>query len=142
MPDLDRVAGNLRAELPQQELRESSGGHARSGLASRGTLEDIASIVKIEFLRARQIGVTGTGSQKFSFVVRRVGGSFDWQYLFPVSPVAVFDAQGDGCADGLSVAHAGKYICAIFFDFLPAATPVAELPAVQFVIDEAQIHRH
>jgi hypothetical protein len=61
------------------------------------------------------------------------------EYFFPVGPVAIFNAQGDGSADGFAVAHAGKDFAAVSFDFLAAAATVAKLAAVEFVIDEIDV---
>ena len=69
-----------------------------------------------------------------------IGGILNGQSFLPVSPVAILDAEGDGCAYGLAVADAGKDIGAVFFDFLAATATVAELTAVQFVIDEIEVH--
>ena len=68
-------------------------------------------------------------------------GGFDGEDFFPISPVAVFDAQGDGGADGFSVAHAGKNLGAVLLDFLAAAAAVAELAAVQLLIDKLDVDR-
>ncbi len=66
-------------------------------------------------------------------------GVFYGEILLPVGPIAIFDTHGDGCADGLSVMDASENIGAIFFDFLAAAAAVAELAAVQLVIDEGDV---
>src|SRR5258708_39289130 len=54
--------------------------------------------------------------------------------------MAIFDSQRDRRADGLSVAHSGENVRAVLFDFLPPAASVAQLTAMQFVIDELQIN--
>ena len=60
--------------------------------------------------------------------------------LFPIRPVAILDSQGNRSADGFSVAHAGKNLRLVFLDFLSPPAAVAELPAVQLVIDELHIN--
>jgi hypothetical protein len=59
------MAGDFGAELPKQQLGERTGSYARSGFASGGALEDIAGVVKIEFLRAGEVGVAGARSDEF-----------------------------------------------------------------------------
>ncbi len=72
----------------------------------------------------------------------RAGHILDGHGLFPVGPVAIFDAQGDRSADRLAVADAGQRFDAVFFDLLAAAAPVAELPPVQLPLQEIKIDRH
>ena len=138
---LHGVAGDLCAELAQQQFCKGPGCDTGCGFASRGALQNVARIMKIEFLGAREIGVARSRRKKFSLVTRGFSRCFDGQNVLPVRPIAVFNAQGDGRADGLAVAHARENIGAILFDFLPAAASVAELAAVKFVIDEVQIDR-
>jgi hypothetical protein len=71
----------------------------------------------------------------------KIGGIFNGESFFPIGPVAVFDPKRHGSTDGLAVAHSGEDIGAVFFDFLPAAATVAELAAMELVIDEIEVHR-
>lgn len=64
------------------------------------------------------------------------------QGLLPIFPVAVFDANRNGRADGLSVAYAGEKFSLILFDFLPSAAAVSELPPVHLAIHKFQIDRN
>ncbi len=140
MADLNRVAGDFRAELAEQQLCERSGSYAGGRFASRSALEDVARVVKIKFLRAGEVGVARARGRKLLIVAGEVWRVLDGKGFLPIGPVAVFDAQRDGRADGFAVAHAGKDFGAVFLDFLAAAAAVAELAAVQFVIDEVEVH--
>jgi hypothetical protein len=141
MANLNYVAGNVRTEFLQQNLGESAGRYARGGFASGSTLQYISRIMEIEFLRTREIGVArARGGELARRCFGRIG-CFHRQNLFPIGPVAIFDAQRNGRADGLSVTHSGKNVGAVFLDLLPAAAAVAKLAAVEFVIDEFQVHR-
>ena len=62
MADGNRVAQHVDAEFAQQQFRERSGGHARGRFARGSALQNVARIVKIEFLRAGQVGVPGRGA--------------------------------------------------------------------------------
>src|SRR5712692_1966029 len=139
--DLNRVAGDFCAELPEQQLCQRSGSYAGGGFAGGSTLEDVTGVVKIKFLRAGEVGMTRARSHELLVVAGEVWGVLDGEGFLPIGPVAVFDAQRDGRADGFAVAHAGKDFGAVFLDFLTAAAAVAELAAVQFVIDEIEIDR-
>src|SRR5713226_1058282 len=138
--DLNRVAGDFGAELAEQQLCERSGSYAGGRFASRSALEDVARVVKIKFLRAGEVGVARARGHQLLIVAGEVWGVLDGKGFLPIGPVAVFDAQRDGRADGFAVAHAGKDFGAVFLDFLAAAAAVAELAAVQFVIDEVEVH--
>ncbi len=104
----DGVAQHLDAEFPEQAFGNSAGRHSRGGFAGGGALEHVARIVKIEFLRAGQIGVARARRREAALRVFRAFAIFDRQRLFPVLPVAIFQAHRDGRADGLAVAHAGE----------------------------------
>ena len=60
MADLDGVAGDFGAQGSQQDLGERACGNAGRGFAGGGTLENVAGVVKIKFLRTGEIGVAGT----------------------------------------------------------------------------------
>src|SRR5580692_10124726 len=63
------------------------------------------------------------------------------QSLLPVFPVAIFDAYGDRRTNCLSVTHPRQYVRRILFNTLATAAPVAQLPPVQFTLNEFGIHR-
>ena len=63
MADGNRVAQNDRAKLLQKKLGECSCGNTRRCLARRCSLEHIASIVEIKFLRSGEVRVPWTGSR-------------------------------------------------------------------------------
>ena len=52
----------------------------------------------------------------------------------------VLDAESNGRANRLPVAHAGEHVRAVLFNFLAPAAAVSQLPPLQLVIDELQIH--
>jgi hypothetical protein len=95
-----------------------------------------------KFSRTGKIGVTGTRRDEFFFLrgELRFRGVFHGQEFFPVGPIAIFNAHSDGRANGLPVTHAGENVGAVFFYFLAAAASVAELAAVQFVIDNIDVN--
>src|SRR5229473_1725933 len=139
--DLHRVAGDSRAEPAKQQLGKGGGGDASGGFASGSSFEDVTGVVKVEFLRAGEVRVTGTRGNEFFVVVCEIRRVFDGQRFLPIGPVAVIDAQRYGSADGLAVAYAGEDVGAVLFDFLAAAAAVAELAAMEFVVDEVQVDR-
>jgi hypothetical protein len=97
--------------------------------------------VKIKFLRACQIGVAGTRGHKLFVVADEIRGVFNGKSFLPIGPVAIFDAQGNGGSDGFAVTHAGEDFGAIFLDLLASTAAVAELSAVEFMIDEIDVNR-
>ena len=70
-----------------------------------------------------------------------IRGVLDGKSFLPIGPVAIFDAQGNRGSDGFTVTHAGEDFCAVFLDLLASTAAVAELAAVQFVIDEIDVDR-
>ncbi len=135
------MAGDFGAELAEQQLGKRGGGYARGGFTSRGALEDVAGIVKVKFLRTGEVGVTRARCHElfcWCIIFRRV---FHWKNFLPVGPIAVFDAQRNGSADGLAVAYSGEDVGAVLFDFLAAAAAVAELAAMELVVDEVDVDR-
>src|SRR5215467_3986795 len=70
---------------------------------------------------------------------RIIFGGFNGQDFFPVRPIPVLDAQGDGGANGFAVTYAGENLRVVFFDFLAAAASVAQLTAMQLVVDKLHI---
>src|SRR4029077_13771452 len=136
-----RVAGDFGAEFAEQQLGKGSSSDAGGGFAPGSALQDVARVVKIKFLRAGEVRVTGTRGKEF-FCGRIIyRGVFHRKDFFPVGPVAVFDPECDGSADGLAVATPGEDVGSVLFDFLTAAAAVAELAAAEFVVDEVQVDR-
>src|SRR6266446_1312591 len=139
MADLHSVAGDFRAELAQQQLSKSSGGYARGGFAGGSSFEDVPGVVEVKFLRTGEVRVAGAWCDEFLVLASQIRGVFHGQRFLPIGPVAIFDAQRHGSADGLAVAYAGEDVGAVFFDFLATAAAVAELAAMEFVVDEVQV---
>ena len=128
----DRVAQDFDAELAEKRLGQRAGRDARGCFARRSAFENVARIVKIEFLRAGKIGVAGARRGQAALRVLGAVAIFDRQRLLPIFPVAILDAQRDGRADRLAVAHAGEDIRLVLLDSLAAAAAVSQLAAVQF----------
>src|SRR5208282_5062775 len=137
---LNRVAGNFRAEFPQQHFCESARRHARRRFPRRSPLQDVSRIMKIEFLRAGQVRMAGPWRYQLSRSRFRRVRSFHRQNLLPIGPVAILDANSYRRANRLPVPHAREHLRAVFLDLLPPAAPVSQLPPVQLVIDEVQVH--
>ena len=83
--------------------------------------------------------MAGTRGDKFLVMAGEIWGVLNGKSFFPVGPIAVFNSQGNGSTNRFAVAHAGENFGAVFLDFLAAAATVAELAAMEFVIDEINI---
>src|SRR5215467_5969592 len=59
MAHLRGMAGDFNGKGAKQLLGERAGSHPRCGFPRRGSLEDEAGIVKVEFLRAGQVRMAG-----------------------------------------------------------------------------------
>jgi hypothetical protein len=55
----DYVAGDLNAQLSQQQLGKPARGHARRRFARRSSLQHVARVRKVVLQCARQVGVPG-----------------------------------------------------------------------------------
>jgi hypothetical protein len=98
--------------------------------------------MEVEFHRASQVCMAWTrGSQGAASIVL-VRNVLNRKSFLPIGPIPVFDAQSDRRADGLPMANPGKGLDAILFDLLSAASPVAELPAMQLALNEFKINGH
>ena len=85
--------------------------------------------------------MTGARGHELLVMVCDIRRVLDGESFLPVGPVAVFDAQRHGSADGFAVANPGEDVRAVLFDFLAAAASVAELAAMELVIDEVYVDR-
>jgi hypothetical protein len=141
MPDLHRMARNFRPQRPQEQFRKRACSHPRRRFPCRSSFQHIPGIVKIKFLRTRQIRMTRSRCGQLFLLALQPFGIFDRQDFFPVRPIAILDAQCDGRANGLPVPYARKNLGAIFLNLLPPAAPVTQLPPVQLVVDELHINR-
>ena len=133
------VACNLDAELADHELGESSGGYAGRGLTRRSAFQHVARIGEVVFKRAGKVCVTGPG-RSHRAMLRGIAG-FYRQFLLPVFPIAIDELDGDGRANGPSVAHTGEHMRLIGFDLHAAAAAVALLPAPQLAVHKFKIDR-
>jgi hypothetical protein len=96
--------------------------------------------VKIEFLRAGEVGMTGPWRYELLVFPGKIRGILDGEGFFPIGPVAIFDAQRHWSANGLTVAHPREDVGAVFFDFLAAAAAVTELASMEFVVYEVNVN--
>src|SRR5581483_11006310 len=71
-------------------------------------------------------------------MLRRIT-STNRQYLFPVLPIAVFDAQRDRRSDRFSMSHTRDEMCRIALDAHPSAAAIALLAPPEFVVHEPLI---
>jgi len=90
--DLRGVAGDFCAELAKEQFGKRGSGYAGGSFASGGALENVAGVVKIEFLRAGKVGVAGARRDELLVFPGKIGGIFNGESFFPIGPVAVFDA--------------------------------------------------
>ncbi len=139
MADLNSVASDFCAEGAEELLGERSCRDASGSFTGRSAFEDVTGIVKIKLLRTGQVGVSGTRREQFFCGGIVLGIGFDGEDFSPVGPIAIFDTECDRRADGLSMADTGKNVGAVLFDFLAAATTVAELTAVEFAVNEVEV---
>ena len=132
----------MQSNWRKKQLGDRPGRHARRGLPRRGALQNESRVVEVEFHRAGEVRVARArrGQRAASIVLRRK--ILDREGFLPVGPIAVFNAQCDRRADGLTMANPGQGFDAILLDFLSAASPVAELPAMQLPLNEFEIYRH
>src|SRR2546426_6152563 len=66
--------------------------------------------------------------------------SVDGKRLLPIFPIAVFELNGDGGADGHAMTHAGKDVGGVALDFHATATAVSLLAAPEFAVEEGLVH--
>src|SRR5947209_7722416 len=64
------------------------------------------------------------------------------KYFLPVFPVAIFEKNGNGGANGLSMAHSRDKMRGVFFDLHPAAAAKSLLPSPKLAINELLIDIH
>ena len=84
----------LRTWMPkfaQEQFRQRAGGDARGGFARGSAFQNVASIVKIEFLRAGQISVSGPRRGEAALRVLCAVAVLDRKRFLPIFPVAILD---------------------------------------------------
>ncbi len=131
------MAENFDAEFLQEEFGDGAQGYAGGGFAGGGALEDVAGFGEVVFQGSGEIGVAGAGRGDafvFGGVALRDGKRF-----LPVFPVAIFELNGDGRADGLALADAGENVGGVALDFHAAAAAVALLAAPEFAVEKGLI---
>ena len=139
MPHLNRVTRDLRAEFAQKQFCKGARRHACRGFAGGGSLQNIARIVVVEFLRPRKIGMAGARCHELAHA-RIFFRGLHRQHLLPIDPVAIFNPQGNGRPNSLPVANSGKHIGSVLFDLLPPAASITKLAAAQLVIDKLHVN--
>ena len=137
LADADDVAGNLDAQLPEQQLGEGSRGDAGGAFAGAGALEHVAGILEVVLEGTGEIGVAGP-RRGDGLVLGRIA-FFDRQNLGPVLPVVVGQRHGDGRADGLAVANAAEDVRRVALDAHTAAAAIALLAAPQLAVHKLKI---
>ena len=142
LADGDHMAQHFAFKLAEQQLGNRARCHARGGFPRRRALQDVPRIMEIEFHGAGQVRVARARRGQTALGAFGVRKLFNGERLFPVGPVAILDAQGDGRADGLPVPHAGQEFDAVLFDFLAPAAAIAQLPPVQFPLHEFKVNGH
>src|SRR5262249_47721226 len=139
VPNLHRVTGDFGSERPQKQLCKCASSNASCRFSRRSTLQNVTRIMKIELLRTGKVCMSGAWRDEFLLLAFKPFGIFHGQSLFPVGPVAIFDAKRDRRANRLAMSYAGENLRAVPLDLLAAPAPVAQLPAVQLVIDEIDV---
>ena len=135
---------HLDVERGEQLTCERADGHARSGLAGTGALEDVAHVRAVVLQRPCQIGVPGTwpryrGATRTRGVSRRV--RTDVHRLLPVLPVAIADEHRDRAAERDTLADAAKDLRRVGLDLHAPAAAIAQLSAPQVVCEQVLIDR-
>ena len=128
---------NLDAEFAQEKFGDRADGDAGGRFAGGGALEHVAGFGEVVLQGSGEVGVAGAGRGD-AFVFRGIALA-DGQGFLPVFPVAVFELDGDGRADGHSLAHAGKNVGGVALDLHAAAAAVALLAAPEFAVDESLV---
>src|SRR4029077_17537808 len=125
------------SERAQELFRDCADGDAGSGLARRGTFQDVAGFGKIVFESACEIGVAraGRGDRLMFGRIAFAGG----ERFLPVLPVTILELDRDRRADGDAVAHTREDMGGVGFDLHAAAASVALLAAPEFAIEERLI---
>ena len=102
------VAEHLDAEFPQQALCHRACRHPRRCFAGGGPLQHVTRIMKIEFLRTREIGVAGAGRSQVALGIVGAIAILDRQSFLPIFPVAILEAHRDRRPNGLAMPHTRK----------------------------------
>jgi len=77
-----------------------------------------------------------------TLLIFRAVAIFHRERLFPIFPVPILDANGNGRADRLPVANSGEKFSGVLFDLLPPAAPPSQLTPMHFPTHEFKIDRH
>lgn len=128
------MGDDLGAECAEQGLRKCACGDAGSGLASTGSLEDVAGIVEVVLLHTNEIGVAGTDT------CERVGRMARGRVhlLVPLvgsEPLRVSDLDGNWRAEGAAVTHTAHQGDLVGLEPLSRTATVTETTAGEFGLD-------
>ena len=121
----------------QKKFGDGADGDAGGGFAGGGAFENVAGFGKVVFQGSGEVGVAGAGRGD-AFVFGGIAVA-DGQGFLPVFPVAIFELDGDGRADGHALAHAGKNVGGIALDLHAAAAAVALLATPEFAVEEGLV---
>jgi hypothetical protein len=125
---------NMAAQLGEKLLGDSADGDSSGRFARAGAFEDVTNVVKVVLHRPGEIGVARpkTGD---AFDLHLVADGFGGPLHGPVHPVAVLDPEGDGRAEGKSVANASHDLGVVRLDLHAAATAIAALATAHVGVD-------
>jgi len=130
------VAADVDAELPEQSLADGGRRHAGGRLAGGRPLEDVARVVASVFQEPGEIRMAGTRPPNGATAELRIGllrrGVHD---LAPALPVTIANEHGDRGADGLSGPHPAEELHLVALDLHPAPASIPLLPSGQLRID-------
>src|SRR5215469_1817176 len=96
--------------------------------------------MKIELKCTRQVRMSRARRRETPLRIFRALSVFDRKRFLPRFPVAIFDADSDGGPYCFPMPNARQEIGLILFDFLPSASPVTELPAMQLPIHKLGVN--
>ncbi len=141
--DRGDVAGDANAEAAEQLSGQRAGRDAGGGLARAGALEHVADVGVAVLDRAGEVGMARSRPRHVGTILGAGRAlrhlRLDVHRLLPVHPVAIANEQGDGCAGGDAVAHAGEDLGAVAFDLHAPAAAVAALATTELQVERVDI---
>jgi hypothetical protein len=136
--DGNDVAENVDTEGAQKSFGDRADSDACRRFAGGGTFQDIAGLREIVFQGTRKVGMPRP-RRGYSLVPRWVTFA-DRQGVLPISPIFIFQLDGDGRAYGHTLAHAREDVRRVTLNLHTAAAAIALLPAPEFTVEEVLIH--
>ena len=141
--DLEHRARDLDPELPQQRLRDGSGGDVDGGVARARTLERVADVVMAVLEDAGEVGVAGPGQRhRLRPLPRRLALRRPRIHPpLPVLVIAVSHDERERCSERAPVPEAGEHLDLVLLELLARAAAVALLASVQIGVDRGAVER-